>query len=34
LRSKLAGSGFYARWKEKFGAPAWALLEKTSGKLA
>jgi TRAP-type transport system periplasmic protein len=34
FRSKLAGSGFYARWKEKFGAPAWALLEKTSGKLA
>jgi TRAP-type transport system periplasmic protein len=34
LRSKLSGSGFYVRWKEKFGAPAWALLEKTSGRLA
>lgn len=34
LRAKLAGSGFYARWKERFGPQAWALLEKTSGKLA
>ena len=34
LRTKLAASGFYGRWKEKFGAQAWALLEKTSGKLA
>jgi TRAP-type transport system periplasmic protein len=34
FRTKLSGTGFYVRWKEKFGAPAWALLEKTSGKLA
>ncbi len=34
FRTKLASSGFYVRWKEKFGVPAWALLEKTSGKLA
>ena len=34
LRTKLAASGFYTRWREKFGAEAWTLLEKTSGKLA
>ena len=34
FRSKLAGSGFYTKWRDKFGAQAWALLEKTSGKLA
>ncbi len=34
FRAKLASSGFYARWREKFGAQAWSLLEKTSGKLA
>jgi len=34
LRAKLAGSGFYARWRDRFGPQAWALLEKTSGKLA
>jgi tripartite ATP-independent transporter DctP family solute receptor len=34
LRAKLAASGFYTRWRDKFGPQAWALLEKTSGKLA
>jgi len=34
FRSKLAGSGFYTKWRDKFGAQAWTLLEKTSGKLA
>jgi tripartite ATP-independent transporter DctP family solute receptor len=34
FRTKLQGSGFYTKWRDKFGAQAWALLEKTSGKLA
>ncbi len=34
FRTKLAGSGFYTRWRDKFGPQAWSLLEKTSGKLA
>ncbi len=34
LRGKLAASGFYAKWRDKFGPQAWSLLEKTSGKLA
>ena len=34
FRAKLSSSGFYARWREKFGPQAWSLLEKTSGKLA
>ncbi|GAC1581780.1 MAG: TRAP transporter substrate-binding protein [Candidatus Elarobacter sp.] len=34
LRARLSSSGFYSRWKEKFGERAWSLLEKTSGKLA
>lgn len=34
FRSKLASSGFYGRWRDKFGPQAWSLLEKTSGKLA
>jgi len=34
FRSKLQGSGFYTKWRDKFGAQAWTLLEKTSGKLA
>ncbi len=34
FRAKLASSGFYTRWRDKFGAQAWGLLEKTSGKLA
>jgi tripartite ATP-independent transporter DctP family solute receptor len=34
MRAKLSSSGFYTKWRDKFGAQAWALLEKTSGKLA
>ena len=34
LRAKLSSSGFYTKWSGKFGAQAWALLEKSSGKLA
>ena len=34
FRTKLSGSGFYTKWAGKFGPQAWALLEKTSGKLA
>jgi tripartite ATP-independent transporter DctP family solute receptor len=34
FRAKLTSAGFYQKWAGKFGAPAWALLEKTSGKLA
>jgi TRAP-type transport system periplasmic protein len=34
FRTKLTSSGFYTKWSAKFGAQAWSLLEKTSGKLA
>ncbi|MDP9105834.1 MAG: TRAP transporter substrate-binding protein [Candidatus Eremiobacteraeota bacterium] len=34
FRGKLSSSGFYTKWSGKFGAQAWSLLEKTSGKLA
>ena len=34
FKAKLAESGFYARWKENFGTPAWTILEKYSGKLS
>jgi tripartite ATP-independent transporter DctP family solute receptor len=34
FRTKLASSGFYTKWRDKFGAQAWSLLEHTSGKLA
>jgi len=34
FRAKLNASGFYTKWRDKFGAQAWGLLEKTSGKLA
>lgn len=34
FRSALAGTSFYAGWKQKYGAQAWDLLEKVSGKLA
>ncbi len=34
FRAKLSSSGFYTKWAGKFGSQAWALLEKTSGKLA
>ncbi len=33
FRAVLDKSGFYGEWKVKFGADAWALLEKYSGKL-
>lgn len=33
LRRKLTSSGFYAKWRDRFGSQAWGLLEKTSGKL-
>lgn len=33
FRKKLAGTGFYGEWKTKYGAAAWDLLEKVSGKL-
>jgi TRAP-type C4-dicarboxylate transport system substrate-binding protein len=33
FRDVLNKSGFYGEWKSKFGADAWALLEKYSGKL-
>jgi tripartite ATP-independent transporter DctP family solute receptor len=34
MRAKLTSSGFYTKWRDKFGAQPWALLERTSGKLA
>jgi tripartite ATP-independent transporter DctP family solute receptor len=33
FRAALQKSGFYAEWKKKYGADAWALLEKYTGKL-
>jgi len=33
FRKKLAGTSFYSEWKQKYGAEAWAALEKVSGKL-
>lgn len=33
FRKKLASTNFYAEWKAKYGATAWELLEKVSGKL-
>ncbi|HTW85287.1 MAG TPA: TRAP transporter substrate-binding protein [Candidatus Sulfotelmatobacter sp.] len=33
FRAKLAASGFYGKWKTRFGDRAWDLLEKTSGRL-
>jgi tripartite ATP-independent transporter DctP family solute receptor len=33
FRKKLAGTKFYNDWKTKYGATAWELLEKVSGKL-
>lgn len=33
FRKKLAGTSFYRDWKAKYGATAWDLLEKVSGKL-
>ncbi|UTD30604.1 TRAP transporter substrate-binding protein [Bradyrhizobium sp. WD16] len=34
FRDKLRAAGFYAEWKGKYGEQAWALLEKSVGKLA
>src|SRR6201990_1598148 len=34
FRDKLRTAGFYAEWKGKYGEQAWALLEKSVGKLA
>ena len=34
FRAKLQGAGFYKEWKEKFGADAWALLEKHTGPIS
>ena len=33
FRKKLASTSFYSEWKSKYGATAWDLLEKVSGKL-
>jgi tripartite ATP-independent transporter DctP family solute receptor len=33
FRKKLGGTSFYGEWKTKYGAAAWDLLEKVSGKL-
>ena len=33
FRKKLAGTNFYNEWKSKYGAVAWGMLEKVSGKL-
>jgi tripartite ATP-independent transporter DctP family solute receptor len=34
FRDKLRSAGFYAEWKGRYGDEAWALLEKSVGKLA
>ncbi len=34
FRDKLRSAGFYAEWKAKYGDQAWALLEKSVGKLS
>jgi tripartite ATP-independent transporter DctP family solute receptor len=34
FRAKLQQAGFYTKWRDRFGAQAWALLERTSGRLA
>lgn len=34
FRDRLRKAGFYAEWKAKYGEEAWALLERSSGKLA
>jgi hypothetical protein len=34
FRDILQKSTYYVDWQKKFGAEAWALLEKYSGKLA
>jgi hypothetical protein len=34
FRTTLRAAGFYAEWKEKYGAEAWAVLEKQVGGLS
>ena len=34
FRAALRGAGFYAEWKDKYGAEAWAVLEKQVGALS
>jgi len=34
FRDKLRSAGFYTQWKTKYGDEAWAILEKSVGKLA
>src|SRR5271157_1611740 len=34
FRDKLRAAGFYTQWKAKYGDEAWAILEKSVGKLA
>ncbi len=34
FRDKLKAAGFYSEWKKKYGEEAWAILEKSVGKLA
>jgi tripartite ATP-independent transporter DctP family solute receptor len=34
FREKLRSAGFYSEWKAKYGDEAWALLEKSVGKLS
>lgn len=34
FRDQLRKAGFYAEWKSKYGDEAWALLERSTGKLA
>ena len=33
FRAALRGAGFYAEWKQKYGAEAWAVLESQVGAL-
>jgi hypothetical protein len=34
FRAALRKAGFYAEWKEKYGAEAWAVLESQVGALS
>jgi TRAP-type C4-dicarboxylate transport system substrate-binding protein len=34
FRDRMRKAGFYAEWKGKFGDEAWAILERSTGKLA
>ncbi len=34
FRAQLRKAGFYAQWKAKYGAEAWGILERSTGKLA